>query len=322
MTLPTDQITQPPPNSPALIDRLRTAWRADLKAADLAEDTIRKYSEALGYFFKWLNQNELPIREAARRDIADFRDEQLERYSRSAVTIRLAAIRRFYDFLMEKDTIHHNPAGRVLLRGKGRKARKREELTDSEMRVLLDGCEVRHRESAEVCERDRAILYLMAYCGLRTIEVHRIDREDLQTREGRIVCWVQQKGHKEHDNYVVLPIPAEDALRNWMQVHPNNGQGPIFVSLSKKSYGRRLSCNYIRRMVRRRLDQAGILQSTKTTHSIRHSAITRAMRGGASLLHVMKMVGHKKPETTLGYYHEDQRLKNPPEDRIRYDPPD
>jgi integrase len=52
--------------------------------------------------------------------------------------------------------------------------------------------------------------------------------------------------------------------------------------------------------------------------SLRHSAITNAIRHNATPLQVQRMARHSDIKTTLGYYHESDRLEDPPEDRIDY----
>lgn len=59
--------------------------------------------------------------------------------------------------------------------------------------------------------------------------------------------------------------------------------------------------------------------NAKTTHSLRHSAITNAIRRGASPMQVQAMARHASFDTTLGYYHEVSRLDDPAEDLIHYE---
>lgn len=136
----------------------------------------------------------------------------------------------------------HNPATAV----KGAKRRgtnkkhTRDELTAGEVRRVLATC----AGETAVDRRDRALLSLMAYCALRQVELHRADIADLKTRDGRLVLWVQGKGQIEKDEFVVLPAPAETAVREWLVGHPT-GHGPLFVSLGNRSNGR-LSLRAIR----------------------------------------------------------------------------
>jgi integrase len=61
-----------------------------------------------------------------------------------------------------------------------------------------------------------------------------------------------------------------------------------------------------------------VVNNGKTTHSLRHSAITSAIRNGATPLQVQSMARHKSFDTTMNYYHEVGRTANPAEDLINY----
>lgn len=298
---------------------LETAWLEELKTQDRTAATREKYRDAVRAFWVWCQETDILLGDVERGDVCRWRDDQLVTYSVSTVKQRLAAVRGFYDFLIERALLVRNPADRVRCAGSAspRAPLQREELTDAEMQALLASCDVYERDP-RVALRDRAILYLMAYCGLRTIEIHRAKRQDLRQRGGRWVLWVQRKGHRSPDDYVVIPARAEAALRAWLVEHPLDGRGPLFVSLSRINAGAQLSSNYIRRMVKRRLRSCGIDSPAKTTHSLRHSAITRARRGGSGIFDIMAMAGHQKPETTSRYVHGKRRLRKAAEDRINY----
>jgi integrase len=75
-------------------------------------------------------------------------------------------------------------------------------------------------------------------------------------------------------------------------------------------------------MVKERFRLAGVVGDRKTTHSLRHGAITNAIRQalktGRSPLAVKGFARHQSMDTTLGYYHEVGRLDDPLEDIIDY----
>ena len=133
-----------------------------------------------------------------------------------------------------------------------------------------------------------------------------------------MVLWIQGKGHKEADDFVVLPSPAEKALRDWVKVRKKS-VGPLFWSLSRQNRGERLSRRAIRGMVKSRFADAGVVGNRKTTHSLRHSAISNAIRNDATPLQVQAMARHQSFDTTLSYYHEIGRTENPAEDLISYE---
>ena len=64
--------------------------------------------------------------------------------------------------------------------------------------------------------------------------------------------------------------------------------------------------------------KAGIRENSKTTHSLRHSAITAVIRAGGSLLQAQRVARHTDPKTTEKYIHDYDRLKEPAEYLIEY----
>jgi site-specific recombinase XerD len=159
----------------------------------------------------------------------------------------------------------------------------------------------------------------MAYCGLRTVEIHRADIDNLGTEGERMVLHVQGKGHVEADEIAVIPKSQEPVIRAWLAERQQLSKSPaLFVSLSNRTQGERLSTRAIRDIVTSRYDQAGILGDNKTTHSLRHTAITQAIKNGGSPMQVQAMARHASFDTTLGYIHEVNRVDNPAEDLITY----
>jgi integrase len=238
-----------------------------------------------------------------------------EGYAIQTINLWLSGVRRFYAYLMKQGFPLINPAASV--RGASRRGRrrkhKRDELTPPEVLAVLKTC-----DETDLGKRDRAILTLMAYCALRTIELQRADLKDLATRNGHSVLWVHGKGHPETGDFVVLPAPAHEALRSWLAVRGGD-RGPLFQSLSRQNRGDRITTRAIWGMVKDRFRKAGVVNGGKSTHSIRHSAILTAIRNGATPLQVQAMARHQSFDTTLGYYHEINRTENPAEDLISYE---
>ena len=189
------------------------------------------------------------------------------------------------------------------------------QLTSSEVKAVLRTC-----EDTPQGIRDRAILTLMAFCGLRAVEAHRADLKDLRTKEDRLVLYVQGKGSIEKDDFVVIPRSREGDIMAWVSYHKKHFEGdPLFVSLSNRSRGTRLALRSIRSLVKERFERAGVVGESKTTHSLRHSAITSVLKNGGTPFQAQSMARHSSFDTTLNYVHEVGRLENPGEDLINYD---
>ena len=291
-------------------------WETYLRESEgRPETTVRTYRAHIRQFAEWLQRNP---QEISRRTFETYRNELRARYSPSTVNLSIVTIRGFLSWLELEGMIPTNPALGVkgVKRPKGSRTHKRDELTGSEIgRVLA----LVDQESPEG-KRDLALLYLMAFNGLRQVELTRLRFVDYQTRGNYRVLFLQGKGRTERDEYTVLKPETEEVLGKWIAVHPFAGESerPIFCSLSRRSHGEALSTSYIRRIVGELYKLAGIREKSKTTHSLRHSAITAVLRNGGSVRDAQVFARHSSYDTTLIYAHEVDRLENPPELRVSY----
>lgn len=310
---------------------LITQWLAFERMEGLSQATLETYHHSFGIFVTWFKhyasqaggreQGGIPTAHAVptSRDIRAFRAYVKAQYKPASVNVYLAAVRSFFRYLVSTGRMAQNPAAEV--RGAKQphaRKHKRDVLTRSEVLAVLETCDL---ETA-VGARDRAILTLMAYCALRTVEVYRANIMHLRTQGDRMILEVQGKGRLEADAFVVIPRTQEVYLRGWAthraHIQPNTRDTPLFVSLSHRSYGSRLTTRAIRWLVKERYREAGVVGERKTTHSLRHTAITTVIRQGGSLLQAQAMARHADINTTLGYVHEISRLDNPAEDLIDY----
>lgn len=74
--------------------------------------------------------------------------------------------------------------------------------------------------------------------------------------------------------------------------------------------------NTVYRVVKARARKAGI-QKRITPHSLRHTAITLALDGGASVRQVQQLAGHRDPKTTMRYDRNRENLDHHGSDYIR-----
>ena len=288
-------------------------WIENERLQGKSEATLESYRRGLARFTKYLAEN--GITNPTPTDISEFRVYLLATYSAQSVNLSLSAVRSFYRYLVAVGAMPYSIASDV----KGAKRakanqHKRSELSAGEVLDVLATCD----DTPEGI-RDRAIITLMAYCGLRAIEIQRANLDNLKIN-GRMVLWVQGKGRTEADELVVIPRGQEIVIRRWLAERKklSTAEPALFVSLSKRNQGERLSTRAIRNLVKEHYRKAGVDDDTKTTHSLRHSAITSAIRHGATPMQVQAMARHASFDTTLNYVHEVNRLDSPAEDLIKY----
>lgn len=294
---------------------LSEEYRDYLRAEDHTSSSVTTYAKELERFLSWLEANPQAI---GRETFLQYREALKSRYAPSSVNLAMVGIRKYLNWLYDIGEIPSNPAlgvRGVRQRGRG-KAHKKDALTPGEVRRLLEGIPT----NSPIGARDKALIASMLFGGLRTIEARRALIGHYRTRQNRRILLLQGKGKAEAEDYIVTVPELEEILSYWLAYHPKGSdpKAPLFCSLSRRSYGEPLSSSGIRRMVKERFREAGIRDLSKSTHSLRHSAISAVIRGGGTLLQAQSFARHESPDTTQIYIHESDRLENPPELLIQY----
>ena len=198
--------------------------------------------------------------------------------------------------------------------------------------VYLSRAEARQLEDACAGEtvrdlRDRALLVFMLSTGVRSAEALGLRVEDISTVDGHTVAWVLGKGgarervklapraHKLLRAYLAAGEIAEGMVfRRVRRVRsePRAGDGPLMYRVYEP-----LSYAGLKFILRSRF-AAAELSCHLSPHSLRHSFITLAIRGGATLAQVQAAARHADPRTTMRYVHGMDDLDNNAVDYVNW----
>lgn len=276
---------------------------------DASPKTVQTYSRAVRQFLKYISER--GISQPTREDIIAYREDLKEGHKASTVQSYIIATRLFFQWT-EQEGLYPNIAQHI----KGAKLsrdHKKDYLTSSQIRHVLGDIE---RETPQG-RRDYAIFALMVTGGLRDIEVHRANIEDLRTLGDSTVLYLQGKGREERAEYVKVPAEVEKAIRASLADRKDiTGSQPLFISLSNNSKGERISTRSISGIVKDRLVRAGYESDRLTAHSLRHTAVTLSLLGGNSLQEVQQFARHSNIATTQIYAHNIDRANNQCENTI------
>jgi len=166
--------------------------------------------------------------------------------------------------------------------------------------------------------RDYALVNLLVRTGLRTIETARANVEDIRQQGEQAVLYIQGKGRDSKDDIVILTEETLEPIRAYISMR---GQGvkdssPLFISHSDRNYGERLTTRSISRIVKDRLQASGLDDRRLTAHSLRHTAVTFSLIGGATIQEAQTLARHSDINTTLIYAHNLDRISKAPELKI------
>jgi integrase/recombinase XerC len=157
--------------------------------------------------------------------------------------------------------------------------------------------------------RNRAILRLMWDCALRRSEVSKIDLCHYDRDSMRLA--VLGKGRGSQVEWVLLSEKTVLAIDAWLLSRPGHTDlsSPMFVALTARHRGHRLTGQQLYIIVRRYAEKAG-LAKTFSPHRVRHSALTSlAELSGGDVRQVQAHARHKNVSVTMKYIDNVAALK-------------
>jgi integrase/recombinase XerC len=269
---------------------LLEAYLSWLEGRPLAARSREAYAHQVRRYLAWLGDRSPvdgdPLLDGDARDwaVRDYKRhlKSVERWKPASVNLALAALDSFYTQL-----------------GLGRPIVRREELSKSAPRAITEEEQRRLLRIGERAKaRDRAIVVMLLYTGLRLAELVALDVDDVKMSARKGVVVVRSgKG----DAYREVPLNAlvRQVLDEWLaerktKVADAHEERAVFVGRS----GRRLSKRSVDDVVRGLGKHAGVALSA---HILRHTFLTRMVRQGSDLVLVAELAGHRRLETTRRY---------------------
>lgn len=290
------------PDWMALVDRFLET------GADVNQVTKDTYRKALSQFFRWYVAR--GGGDIDRSTILAYKNHQLGRLQAGTVSTYLTAVKALFTWLESTKRYPNVAAG---IKGvKLTREHRKDALTPQQLNHVLRSL----KGETLRAKRDFALFNLMARAGLRSIEVERSAVEDIRNKGASTVLYVHGKGRAAKDQWVVLtpravqPIYEYLAARRASRSEVLTPSSALFASLSPRSYGKPLVTRSIRRIVKTSLQSAGFDSDRWTTHSLRHSAVSAALMGGADVQQAQAMARHGDISTTMIYFHNLKRLED------------
>lgn len=189
-----------------------------------------------------------------------------------------------------------------------------------QLEALLDAIETR----SPTGKRNLALLTLMADTGLRIGEALALTTRDLVLEAGQIVGVKVRSGKGGKPANLAVGRRAAVRLAHWLEARKALGlkAGALFCTISRGKRargrvttegfaagtevvelepGRPISAGYVRQLLTRLAERAGIEQRV-TPHTLRHSFATHLLRDSGNLKLVQQALRHQDVTTTARIY--------------------
>lgn len=282
--------------------KLAKEFIADCKAR-LSPETVKNHISALGMFERFLDGK--PLKEATKKDVRGFLNSlKAEGRARSTISNKISAIRSFFEYA---DEYHNVNAPQLNVSSKDYRPEPWEGLGMDP----LSKEEVRNLINATSSARDCLIIALMYFSGLRRAEVANLKTGRVDTENRTLE--VLGKGNKQRR--VPYPYKLDRLVQRYLRERKSytNSESNDYFFVSKA--GKKLSESRIYVIIRKAAEKAGIQEVVYEKdggrkirkiwkvkpHVLRHSFATHAIEDGVPLRHVMRIMGHVRPSTTMGY---------------------
>lgn len=282
-------------------------WFANIENAN----TRRAYKNDVQEFMRFAGIHQAEEFRLVKRSHLIAWRKQLETRTLEASTVRrkLSAVASLFDYLCECNAVPFNPADGVKRPNQGTNEGKSPALGDAEAKALLEAPAPDTLKGL----RDRAILSILLFHGLRRAELCSLAVGDLQSRRGVLHFRVHGKGGKIR----FLPVHPHSLQRisEYLE-HAGHGDKPgsaLFrpIKNSSGSLDEALTGHGVYKdVVRKYARVLGLDPSAVCVHGLRATAATNALDHEADIAKVQEWLGHASIATTRLY----DRRKTKPED--------
>lgn len=279
------------------------------------ENTRLAYNTAISQFMKWAEGRGLALPQIKPGDVGIY----LQQHTGAASTKKQhrAALKRFFDLLVERHICIINPAGVARTERIRVKQGLTPEIAKDEIRTLLSSLE--GDNLADI--RDRAAIGIMIYTACRAGAVAKLRRGDFQGRPGNMSLRFREKGGNHQS------VEVRHDLEQWIDEYIERARiktaikdTPLFRPLVRKEQrvqAKFMHANDVCRMVKRKMAQAE-LREVLSAHSFRVATITDLLEQRMDISDVQELAGHADARTTKLYDRSNRKATRNLVERISF----
>lgn len=270
--------------------------------------TAQSYCGNVKRFLEWLEKENIETENTSYSDLlayVKYLKNKNNKQRTQQVTVN--AIKHFYNFLQSEETVTENPANIILIKGVKRKT-LHEILTPAELETLYKsynteikrepGKKIPPQKNNQLARvRNKIILGLIIYQGMRTEELARIEIQDLKPREGKIYITgsrrTEERTMKLESHQIYDLLEYTNTTRKQILEATKKNSSKVFISV-----GTSLNFQNIMQKLMKSIQR--INPKIKNIQQVRSSVITNWLKIH-NLRKVQYMAGHRYVSSTESY---------------------
>ena len=296
------------------LDNYEEVLKKYIAGGNPSEDTLKNYFGQIREFLSWCKDNDFKPLRIQEPHIILYRDFLIEKKQKvNTVAAKLNAIRKFYYLAQKFHIITENPAEDVKApRDPDAALVNIPYLTAGKLEYLFHS--IPGETEKEL--RDKVIIAFMAIEGLRTVEIHRLNEEDINAEQQTIFIHGKGKNamiYPRNDTFALLMryLESKDRFRiKAVKQNYEDGLTPVFTSTSNNMYGHRINRTCVRDAVNKWLAVVGLKEKGKAGHMLRHTCATLLYKETKDLKQIQETLRHSNINMSSKYAHLTDRQEN------------
>lgn len=264
-----------------------------------SDKTIKSYKNDIESFLFFIFNQGISIDDVDAQIIRNYLYTEMQNgKSKTTCCHRIAVLRHFFDFLLDKEFIHENCF--LFITAPKKDVRYPEVLYIEQVETLLNRNRLR---TDDFMLRDQAILELLYASGLRVSELVNVKLSNMDVRNRTIR--VLGKGRKER--LVMFSKSCQATLIDYLknsrdELLRRNKSDFSLDYLFLNSQGKQLSTRGVQYILEDIENKTGCHYGLHP-HLLRHTFATHLLEGGADLRVIQELLGHESINTTQIYTH-------------------
>lgn len=258
-----------------------------------SRNTLEAYKRDIAGFFAFLKKRDIdePDNVTNTEIVAFLMELKNEGRAPATVNRKMASVRAYYNYLVEKQIISQNPTRNIKTPKVEKKGLEYLSIEEVDKLLAMPDDSIRGK-------RDRAILELLYATGIRVNEVIAANVSDVNLRIGFFTC----PGESGKARIIPIGRPAKAALEEYifnsrdMIVKENKEENALFVNY----YGKRMTRQGLWKIMKEYAGKAGLTQKL-TPHILRNSFAVHMVQNGADLKSLQELLGHEDISATQIY---------------------
>lgn len=259
------------------------AFLKSVKARNRSADTVQFYRQNLTRVRNILEEQDISTQ--VNRITSDIIERHLIIYSMeelgnsyNTVSIRLRALRAFFNWLSSRNIIRHNPMDDIVISNVKTNV---ETYTREQLREIFRQPDL----ETFVGFRDYTIMTLLLETGIRLRELTDIEVDDVNFADSQIIIW----GKNQTFRRVPFQKKTKTLLKRYLKIRGHSPVSYLFITQDDMKMSRKNVQDRIRKYGR----MAGITNVRNSPHTFRHTFAKMAVQNGANIFELQKILGHK-----------------------------